>query len=180
MKDLEDVAAIQSWAEQRRLPKAHLEHWLAFPPEGRAALLRLAVRLKIRTGQMIAIIGLLEEIAVRDGTPVAAILETEPVLRALASAGSAPERVTGLLEALRHIRFPRLARYRAELDDGIAALALPPSLEVRLPASLSSDELEVRLVLRSAEELDGSLAALNKARDALAEIIGRLGGGDGV
>ena len=59
-------AEIRAWAALRRLPDAHLERWLALEEPDRAALLEAGRRLRLRTGQFVTALELLEEIAVRD------------------------------------------------------------------------------------------------------------------
>jgi hypothetical protein len=172
--------AIKSWAAERRLPDRNLERWLRFDAAGRAALLDLARELRMRTGQMMTVIDLLDEIALRGNVDAASILAADNIRAALAAGGSAPARAARLISTLRDIRFPRLARLRGDLEAAIAALNLPPQVIVRLPADLASDELVVEIHARDAAEMDRAATAIAGARDDLGRIIGRLGGDDEV
>ncbi len=101
--------AIRELAARRRLPGAHLDKWLAMDDASRGALAEVAQRLKLRTGQLISAVALLEELSAREGESPAAILAREEIRRASGTPGSAPARAAAFLDALRALRFPRLA-----------------------------------------------------------------------
>jgi len=174
------MAAIRAWAAERRLPYGNLERWLRFDAAGRAALLDLARELKMRTGQMMTVIDLLDEISLRGNIDAASILAADDVRDALAAGGSAPARAARLIRMLRDIRFPRLAQLREDLEAAITALALPLQVVVRLPADLASDELVVEIHARNPAEMARAATAIAGAQDGLGRIIGRLGGDDEV
>jgi len=174
------IEGIRSWAAERRLPDGNLERWLRFDAAGRAALLDLARELRMRTGQMMTVIDLLEEIALRGNLDATSILAADKVRAALAAGGSAPARAVRFISTLRDIRFPKLAQLREELESAIAALGLPSQVVVRLPADLASDELVVEIHARNPVEMERAVTALAGAQDDLGRIIGRLGGDDEV
>src|ERR1700724_3840619 len=128
---------IRAWAETRRLPHTHLARWLALDQQDSAAVLALADHLRLRTGQFISALEMIEEIAVRDRATVAAVLARSEIRRILDRTGSAPGRGPGrsraLLDQLRAIRFPRLKRTADRLAAEIAALGLPRGIAVVLP-----------------------------------------------
>lgn len=175
--DAEIRAEIRVLAERRRLPAAHLERWLAMDEISRGALLALARKLALRTGQLVSALELLEEIAVRERTIVAEILDRDEIRRVADAPGSGPARASAFIEALRQIRFPRLKEMQARLRAQITALKLPHRISVVLPKELGSDELKISLQVGSVDELDKLVAALNRSSAGLARIIERLGGG---
>src|SRR5262249_5000124 len=118
MSDLE--AEIRDLAARRRLPQASLARWLQLDEPGRAALLKLAHALRLRTGQLVATLDLLDEISVREQSGAAEILARPPLRRVATGSGSAPERARELLDQLRAIRFPRLRETTKRLEAAVA------------------------------------------------------------
>src|ERR1700757_1490899 len=92
-------ARIREWAEARRLPGSHLERWLRLPKDDRNALLEVADKLRMRTGQFVVSLGLLEEIAARDRAAIATILERAQLRRIIEGNGSAPARASAVIAA---------------------------------------------------------------------------------
>jgi hypothetical protein len=171
---------IRAWADTRRLPQSHLARWLALGQDDSAALLALADQLRLRTGQLITALEMLEEIAVRDRATVAAVLARREIRRILEGAGSAPGRARALLDQLRAIRFPRLKRAADRLAAEIAALGLPRGVAVLLPRDLGSDELRIEISAHGGAQLDRMLEAIVNKRAGLRRIAGLLGGIDEV
>jgi len=177
MKDNDIDAEIRMLAEERRLPAAHLERWLALDEASRGGMLALAKKLRFRTGQIVSALDLLEEIAVRERITVAEVLKSDEIRRIADGSGSGPARASALIEALRKIRFPRLRAMQARLRAEVAALKLPRGISVDLPKELGSDELTVSLRVRSANDLGRLIAALNQSSAGLVRIVEMLGGG---
>jgi hypothetical protein len=171
---------IRQWADTRRLPHTHLARWLALDQQDSAALLALADHLRLRTGQLISALEMLEEIAVRDRATVAAVLARGEIRRILDGTGSAPGRARALLDQLRAIRFPRLKRTADRLAAEIAALGLPRGITVVLPHDLGSDELRIEISANGGAQLDLLLEAILNKRAGLRRIAGLLGGIDEV
>lgn len=168
--------AIRVLAAKRHLPDAHLARWLAMEEGSRTALLAVAEQLRLRTGQLVAALELLEEISVREGeTPEATLARTE-IKRAITMAGSTPSRAAAFLEALRTVRFPRLGRTMARLREELAGLGLPAGLSVVLPKDLNADTVVIRLDARTGDELRRLIAALNQKEAGLIRLLGILGG----
>lgn len=171
-----EVVSIRALAESKRLPKSHLDRWLAMDPGSRDALLTVARNLRMRTGQIVIAIELVEEIAVRERIAPAAVLDRGGIRRIVAGPGSAPARASSLLGALRAARYPRLAATQQKLRAAIASLRLPAGVSIVLPKELGSDELGLSIRVRSAAGLELTLAALAKNQRGLAQIIELLGG----
>ena len=178
MTDLD--TQIRDLAAQRHLPNSHLERWLAFDEAGRAAFLELAQTLRLRTGQIVVALDLIDEIAVREGIDTASLLSRPPVRRLLDGTGSAPERAHAFLSELRALRFPRLREMTTQLEAVIAELRLPSGIAVLLPHELASDELTIQLKVSDARELERLLDIVMEKRNELARILAMLGGDDEV
>ncbi len=171
-------AAVRAWAAAHHVPQPAIDRWIAMDQTDAMAILSAAQDLRLRTGQLLAALEMLTEIAVREGQGPARILAREELRPLLRGAASRPQRASALLEKLRALRYPRLAQSRAQLEAAAAALRLPAAIAVVLPRDLSSDELTIRLTVRSAAELDRTLAALAQRREQLKAMIGMLGGAD--
>jgi hypothetical protein len=172
-----DIAdAIRAWAAERRLDQAHLERWLALDEQSAVALLEAARGLRLRVGQLHDVLGMLDEIALADGEPVAAVLARPALKRILEGAGSAPARARALVEQLRAMRFPRLGRALERMKAEIAALKLPRTVAVVLPKDLGSDELRIEIRARSGAEFRDSIDALARSASGLERILELLGG----
>ena len=178
MKPSEVEARIHTWAADHRLPQAHRDRWLALAETDRAATMAIVEGLRLRTGQFLTALELLEEIAVRESVKIAEILERRAVRRIIDGAGSAPGKARALLDALRAIRFPRLREAADKIAAQVADLALPAGIKLVLPRDLSSDDLRVELTAHSGTELRKLLDALAEKADPLCRIADALSGVD--
>ena len=169
-------AQIRTLAVERRIADSHLARWLAMDLASRAAFLDVARLLRLRTGQLVAALDTLEEIAVREHVTVTAILDRPEIRRIAGGSGSAPSRASKLLEALRTLRYPLLKQMQEQLRSEVSSLKLPRGISIDLPKELGSDELTVSLRVRSAAELTHLLDALDRSRPGLTRIIEMLGG----
>jgi hypothetical protein len=170
------IADIRSWSEQRRLPQSYVVRWTGWPNQDAAALLRIATEFRLRTGQCVSAIDLLEEIGAREGTSVAAILSRSEIARISRQSGSAPDKARAFFEILRVLRFPRLAQTKASINAHIARLRLPPAIHVSYAPDLASDELRVELIAHSAPEIGDLIDALGRARHHLCTLADMIGG----
>jgi hypothetical protein len=177
MKHAPTADAIRAWAARRHVSASHLERWLALEDAGAAALLSIADKLHLRTGQLAAALGLLEEIALRERKTVAEILGSSDIGRIIANQDSAPARAGALLAKLRAMRYPQLAAALMRINSEIAKMKLPADLHLLLPKDLNSDEFKIELTVRSASQLEGAIRALQERRPGLTRIIELLGGG---
>ena len=169
-------AQIRELAAARRLPPSQLARWLAMDAASRAALLEIANAVRLRTGQLVMVIDLLEEVAVREQVAVADILDRPEIRRIARGPGSAPSRASALLEALRTLRYPRLKKMQQQLRAEVSALKLPRAISLDLPKDLGSDEVTISIRVRSAAELVQVLDVLERSRPGLTRIIEMLGG----
>ncbi|HXN84486.1 MAG TPA: hypothetical protein VN867_00375 [Candidatus Binataceae bacterium] len=167
--------AIRALAARRHLPNSHLAKWLAMDTGSRAALIEMVEPLKMRTGQIVVAIDLLDEIAIRERATVAAILSRADIRRSCVLDASGPAQAAAFLDALRAIRFPRLKLAIERLSAEVAALRLPAGLRVVLPKNLGSDELMIQLNARTPLEMRNlldTLAAKKSELVRLAKLIG--------
>jgi hypothetical protein len=176
MNNGDTEAKILAWAADHRLPRAHRDRWLDLAEPDRVALLVTVEKLRPRTGQFVTALDLLEAIAVRETTRLAAILDRPDMCRIIDGAGSAPGKARALLDRLRAIRFPRLREAADRLAADVADLALPAGIRLVLPPDLSSDELRVELTAHSGIELRRLLDALAGKADFLCRIADTLAG----
>jgi hypothetical protein len=167
------------WANTKALPPAYVQKWLALDERGRARLLEIAENLKMHTGQVVAAITLLEEIAIREGRDAGEILASPSLRRVLNSAGSGPGRARTLLDELRRLRYPRLRRAVERLAKEVAALKLPPGIKIVLPHDLASDEVRVEIVAHGSAEMEQLLVCLTAKSSELVALAAMLAGADG-
>jgi hypothetical protein len=169
---------IRAYARDHHIPAPALERWLAMDEADALAVLELAHALGLRTGQLLAALELLGDIALRQGTGVGAVMR-QPELRALLEAsGSRPSRASAYLLRLTELRYPRLHQMRERLTAALKQIKLPRGVTVVLPHDLSSDELLIRLSPRTPAEFDRQLEALREQANELKRLIAALGGSD--
>jgi hypothetical protein len=176
MSNRQNVQSIDEWAREHHLAETETARWRKMAPPDRGALLDLAIMLRLRTGQLVTALELLEETALREGQSIAGILAADSIRRAIRSPGSRPQRAALFLARLRELRYPRLTRLRESLAAEISELHLPAQVKLALPRNLDSDEFRIEITVRSNEQLNEALEALARVREQLARIIARLGG----
>jgi hypothetical protein len=172
------IAAVRTWADEHHLPPAAAQRWLGLEEGDALAILTVARELRLRTGQLLSALEMLAEIGVREGQGAAAILARSKLRALMRGGGSRPERAAALIEKLRELRYPRLARTRSRLEAAVAAMRLPRGLAVVLPKDLSSDEVIIRLTARTPAELENLLQALHDRKAELKALLHALGGSD--
>jgi hypothetical protein len=144
-----------------------------------AALYRLAFGLKIGENHLRDIMGWLEEIALRDQSPIERLLadkaiteiETDPRL------GRA-DKLKRIKEQVRRWRFPRLAETEDAIYARIRELKLSPEIRLSLPPGLEGGRVQVEFAASSQDELRRLVANLAEAKekDAVREIFDLLAG----
>jgi hypothetical protein len=167
---------LRRWASAKSLPPEHLQKCLALNGRSRAALLEIVESLKMHTGQFIAGLALLEEIATREASDVGEVLARPSLRRLLNTAGSGPGRARALLDELRVVRYPRLKRANERLARELAAIKLPAGIKVVLPRDLASDEVRVEIVARGSAEMERLLGCLTAKSGELTRLAAMLGG----
>jgi hypothetical protein len=170
---------VQEYAKARGFHPRTLARMSGWTAPDCAALGRLILAFKISENHLRDLMDWLEEIALRDGCAVAAILaekainniETDPRL------GRA-DKLKRVKEAVRRRRFPRLAQTEDALRTCIVALRLHPDIVLSAPAGLEGGRLHIEFSASSQDEfkrLAGKLieaAGKDEAREAFALLAG--------
>lgn len=172
-------SAFRGYAESKGFHPQTLKRWLEWPAADRLALAQLALALKIGDNQLRDFMDWCEEIALRDGVTMAALLTgkeldniaTDPRL------GRA-DKVKKIKEWLRRLRFPRLAQTEDEIHGKIRALKLQPEIRVSVPPGLEGGRLEIQFSVSNREEFKRLAEKLAAAAESSAsgEIFALLGG----
>lgn len=179
MPETSVAGRIRAYAEERRFRSATVDRWLAAPVADAAALLELALRLRLGENQLRDLWDWLDEVACRDRQPLAAVL-ARPVLQdALAPSLGRTDQLKAFKASLRRLRFPALAAQEERLAGLVGALQLPPAVRVRWPEFLEGDRLEISVEATSPEALRSAAEALAAAarRAECAAIFALLDGG---
>lgn len=172
-------ARIRDYAAARGFRPQTVERWLAWSEQDREGLFRIAGALKIGENHLRDLMDWLEEIALRDGIAIDAILshrdvvniETDPRL------GRA-DRLKRIKEQIRRLRFPRLAAAEDALRKGIQELKLYPEVRISVPPGLEGGKLHVEFDASSADELTSLASKIVAAaqKEPVREIFAVLSG----
>lgn len=121
----------------------------------------------------------LEEIALRDRLTIEAILATQPIseIESNPRLGRA-DKVKRIKEAVRRLRFPRLAQTEESIRARIQELKLHPGIRLTAPPGLEGGRLRVELSASTSEELKGLTDKLAAATNTntVKEIFALLAG----
>ena len=170
---------VREYAKARGFHPQTVARWLGWEPPASAALCRLALALRIGENHLRDLMDWLEEIALRDGRAIDAILadgvisdiETDPRL------GRA-DKLKRVKEEVRRQRFPRLARAEDALRARIVELKLQPEITISAPVGLEGGRLRVEFSPSNPQEFKKLAAKLADAADkeALREAFALLAG----
>ena len=157
---------IRVYAKDKGFHPQTLERWLSWRAADAAALARLAFALKISENHLRDLMDWLEEIALRDGGQIHAVLtsksindiETDPRL------GRA-DRLKRVKEQVRRLRFPRLAETEDAIRAKIQELKLHPAIRLSVPAGLEGGQVRVEFVAASQDELRQLAMKLKEAAE---------------
>jgi hypothetical protein len=157
---------ICEYAQAKAFHAQTLERWLGWDEADRNGLLRLALGLKAGENQLRDLMDWLEEIALRDGLAIDAILsgkairdiETDPRL------GRA-DKLKRIKEQIRRLRFPRLAQAENAIRNQIGAMKLTPEIRLSVPPGLEGGRLHIEMSASSHEEFKRLTAALAAAAE---------------
>lgn len=158
-------SAIRSFADQRRYRATTVDRWLALAVTDAAALLDVAEPLRLGENQLCDLWGWLDEIATRDATSLAAVLNSPALAKALQSKVGRNDKIKLLKTALRRLRYPQLVEVEDRLAALIRHLALPREVRVSVPDFLEGDTLRVEITVRDATALQAAAGALLRAAE---------------
>src|SRR3989339_120087 len=136
-----------------------------FSPSERQVLFRLGRDLKLGINKMREIIRYLEEISLRDGTPLVSLLTAEEVQRVLAQERmTIPQKGEKLRQIVKEKRYPQLSKLEKTFSEGLKKLRLPPDLKLTPPPFFEGDKLTLKAQFNSPEALkDLALTLLEAA-----------------
>lgn len=171
-------AEIRSYGGERRFTASTLDRWLGKPAADRAALLRVAKRLRLGENQFRDILDSLEDIAGRQGSTIEALVAAAPLAGILAAGLGRNETISRLKQALRRLRYPQLSQVESRLTALARELKLPPGAELKFPENLEGDSITLTVRARSTTELRSQIARLREIaeRDGIDEMFRLLEG----
>jgi len=156
-----------------------LERWLSWQPDDAGALARLAFALKVSENHLRDLMDWLEEISLREGQSIHAILTS----KAIDDSATDPrlgraDRLKRIKEQIRRLRFPRLAEAEDTIRAKIQELKLHPEIRVSVPPGLEGGQLRVEFAAASHAELKQLATKLTEAMDkaSMPEIFNLLAG----
>jgi hypothetical protein len=169
---------VQAYATARHFGPATLTRWLAEAPADRDALLALAQRLRVGENQFRDLYDAVADLAARDGTGLASVIEGTALRAVLARPLGRNEALRALRQALRRLRYPQLTRVEDRLAGLVRGLRLPAGVRVEFPADLEGEDVAVTLRARSGKELRAQALALAAAAQdaAVDEMFALLAG----
>jgi hypothetical protein len=171
--------AVRAYVRERRFSSATSNRWLQQNAADRDAMLALAERLRLGENQFRDLLDQLQDVAVRQRSSVAAVLENDPLADVLRRTLGRNEMVKALKQCLQRLRYPKLTATEDRLKQLVRCLGMPPGVEVLLPENLGSSCLSFTLRVSSPDELDRCAAALaTAARGAEMQEIFRVLEGD--
>lgn len=156
------VPSLQGYAEQKRLSQQTLARWQAWAESDQHALLSLARELQLGENHVRDFLDWLEEIVLRDGGSIAALLQRPEMRRPFHVKQSRNDKLKAVKEALRKLRYPRIARLEHELQACVKALALGRQVRVAFPPAFEGDEVTLEVRVKNATDLDAVLSRMRQ------------------
>jgi hypothetical protein len=170
---------IQTYCRQRGFSLRIQDRWLALADADRSALLSLMQEIKAGENHFKDVLDWLEEIALRDGVAIAALLNN------LSPAIDDPrlgrnDKLKRLKDELRRLRFPRLARIEDEIQRRVRELKLAPGISLSVPVGLEGGTVTIKIEADSADEIRTRVRSLAGAAESapMNEIFRLLHGGE--
>ncbi len=154
---------LETYAERRHLRSATVERIRGLGEESCRAVLGLAVPLAMNDNNLRDVLDLLEDIAARQGSSVARVLEREDIAALRRRDMGRSDRIREVKSCLRRLRYPQLSEALLRIERLRGDLALPRCVGLELPENLEGDELTVTLKVSSAEQLRETVAAMGRA-----------------
>ncbi|GBD26218.1 hypothetical protein HRbin30_01548 [bacterium HR30] len=170
--------AIRHYATERHYRLETLERWLGLGDDDARALYRLATSLRLGENQLRDLWQWAADIAVREQTTLAAVLEAPEITAALEAKWSRNDRLQRVKHILRRRRFPQLCQAEDRARSLIEAAALPASVDLALPRFFEGEEVVVTCRGKTPAELQAALQAALRwtSTQACAELFALLGG----
>jgi hypothetical protein len=160
--------SLASYAQQKRLSAQILARWQAWDEADQHALLSLAQELQLGENHLRDFVDWLEEIVLRDGGSIGAVLDQREIQRPLTtkqSRQSRNDRLKAVKDALRKLRYPHIARLEEELHKSVKALDLGRRVHIAFPPAFEGDEVTFEIKVRNVKDLVDSLSRLQQRID---------------
>jgi len=151
---------ILAYAQHKHLSAQTLARWQGWTAEDQAELLTLAEELQLGENHLRDFVDWLEEIVLRDGGTLGAVLSRPEVHRSLNTKLSRNDKLKAVKDALRRLRYPQLSQLEDDLRAAIKALDLGGRVRVSFPPAFEGDEVTVAITAHNVKELDDSVARL--------------------
>lgn len=157
-------AEIREYARAKGFHPQTLARWLSWDAADGCALERLVFDLKVSENHLRDLLDWLEEVALRDGVAVQAILASKAIdnIATDPRLGRA-DRLKKIKEQIRRLRFPRLAETEDVLRAKIQELKLHPEIRLSVPPGLEGGQIRVEFSAANQHELR---RLANKLKDA--------------
>ena len=167
------------YARARGFHEQTVRRLLSLAEEDQQVLMKMITALKIGQNHIRDVLDWLDEIVLRDGGSIAAILARAPVGDIMTDPRlGRSDKVKRVKEELRRLRFPRLSQMETEIASRIRSLKLGPLIQVTSPPGLEGCFLTVQLKAANPGELKRLVAELAHAveKPEIDEIFELLGG----
>ena len=146
----EDIA---DYARERGIRPQDVQRWLALAEPDQAAMLRLARTLRLGGNHFNDFLDWCEEISLRDGCSVAAVIGGQEMAPTLSdSRMGRNDKLKHAKEALRRLRYPRLTHIEDEVSRKLRSLKHDPRIRITVAPGLEGG-LKVELQAGSVDAL---------------------------
>ena len=141
--------------------------------EQRAALATVVTALRPSPRHLADVLDWLDDIGAREGKHAADVLGAPALRAALAAQGGASDRLKRWKDALRQLRYPRLAERERDFAAAVRALDLGRAVTIVPPADFEGGTITLTIRSASSDELAAALDRLDRARQngALARLF---------
>ncbi len=158
-----DIAdQVTAYAREKRLSPQTVARWQAWTVPDQAALWELVQVLQLGENHLRDFLDWCEEIMLRDGGSIAALLARTELRRPLTAQLGRNDKLKAVKEGLRKIRYPRLSQLEDELRAAVKALDLGGRVQVSFPPSLEGEDITIEIKVRNAKELSEQLTRLHQ------------------
>lgn len=159
------TGSLTSYAQQKRLSAQTLARWQAWDELDQHALLTLAQELQLGENHLRDFVDWLEEIMLRDGGSIAAVVDQRDIQRLLATKQSRNTKLKAVKEALRKLRYPYISRLEEKLRKSVKELDLGRQVHIVFPPTFEGDEVTLEIKVRNVDDLTDSLSRLQQRID---------------
>jgi hypothetical protein len=153
---------IVAYAQEKRLSPQTVARWQAWATPDQAALWELVQVVHLGENHLRDFLDWCEEIVLRDGGNIAALLARSELRRPLTAQTGRNDKLKAVKAALRRLRYPRLSQLEDELHAAVKALDLGGRVRVSFPPSLEGEDITMEIKARNVKELSGQIARLHQ------------------